>query len=94
MKKILSVVAILIMIPFSASCKEVVKDIEISPCEGEDECMRIETRGGPVYRVYACGKLDKLTWKQLNRNEEDHLIFTALSGTFAGGVTLTNESND
>lgn len=45
-------------------------NMKISICEGIDDCVEIITEGGPTYRIYGCGKLDKLEWKELNPNEE------------------------
>ena len=47
-----------------------------------EECLQIETRGGAIFRVYACGQLEKQDWKELNKNEEPGV-------TVSSGTTLT-----
>lgn len=43
-------------------------DIRIKKCEKHD-CVEIKTRNNTI-RVYECGKVEKLDWKELNPNED------------------------
>jgi hypothetical protein len=84
MKKTLIIVA-LVLFPCICTAKSILdipKGIEISKC-GSD-CLEIKTRNDVVYRVYSCGKLDKLVWKELSENKDD--LF------WAGDVTTTGSS--
>lgn len=66
---------------------------EIVRVEASDgDYITVTTRGGPVYKIYGCGKLEKLEWVTLSPNEEDTLpapfipmpIFSGL-----GSITTT-----
>ena len=54
--------------------------------EGETY-VEIATRHG-VFRVYPCGKVDKLTWKELNANgDNDQWVVFYDAGTATGNHT-------
>lgn len=85
------------MLVLLAAIPVLAKDFEIKSCG--DECKEIHTRGGPIYRVYACGKLEKLTqeWKELNPNEElltdiDRSKFMPI--TYWDGVACLKQKGD
>ena len=82
MRKATAFIAILLIVSFP-SAFSFAKDFETRKCG--DECLEIKTRGGPVYRVYACGKLEKMVWEELNPNEEPGGI-TFSGGTIDGAV--------
>jgi len=42
------------------------------------EYIEVVTRN-TTYRIYPCGKLEKLTWKELNQNEDKPVITGGLS---------------
>ena len=49
------------------------------------EYIEVVTRNA-TYRVYPCGKLEKLTWKELNRNEDKPAATSGLGWVTTPGV--------
>ena len=58
---------------FDDKNKEMISSQWIVP-EGKkwnDGYLSVKTRSGNEYRIYPCGKVDKLVWKEINPNEDN-----------------------
>ena len=78
MKKGIVLIVVMVML-FAASgfCadkpKSIKEDLKVTRVEGnggKDGYIEIATRSGNVYRVWPCGEVKKLTWKEIAPNTE------------------------
>ena len=89
MKTILTAICLMMLCAPSFAETSLPKNITITPC-GE-ECIEIHTRNDVVFRVHACGKLEKKEWKELSGNEDS--VTSSYGGVWKSidpGITQLN----
>jgi hypothetical protein len=98
MKKKLFVVLVVLSLlstPAFALVKEsnVKQDITVTWIEGvkgKDGYIEVLTRSRDTYRIYPCGKVEKLTWKEIAPNTE---VTTTYSIVDSGNSVLYYDGN-
>lgn len=81
MKSLLITTIYMLLLSATISCAKT-NGMIVSDC-GKD-CVQVETDNNTI-RVYKCGKVEKLTWKEINPNEDNML-------TSAGALTLPDST--
>jgi hypothetical protein len=64
--------------------KSIKQDIVVTFIEGEknkDGYVEVTTRSRDVYRIYPCGKVEKLTWKEVAPNTEATTTYSIVDGS-------------
>lgn len=68
------IVALLVTSGFCAEKpKSIKEDLKVVWVEGngkKDGYVEVTTRSGDVYRIWPCGEVKKLTWKEISPNNE------------------------
>ena len=73
--------------------KSIKQDIVVTFIEGEkdkDGYIEVTTRSKDVYKIYPCGKVEKLTWKEIAPNTE---VTTTYSIVDSGNSVLYYDGN-
>jgi len=91
MKKLFMVSVLLLVIGSLTYANDIVSYIDADAYISTDTVRTIDLKRSDVkyieiitskskFRIHKCGKIEKLTWKEIHANEDDTTIFTVGSG--------------
>lgn len=100
-KGIVLAVIIIVLLATSGFCadkpKSIKEDLKVTWVEGngkKDGYIEVTTRSGDVYRIWPCGEVKKLTWKEIAPNNERGYSGQVLYGPSDGYIQYNDATKD